>query len=527
MGKCEVIQFINQNCIKNGKLPPAISNDSWWNNRNALSIKEEIFFLTNEYPSELTLPQRIWILKKGLKIAKCKECGKNTKYNKDVNEFREFCSSVCVSRNREIKTKKEETCLKRYNKRHTFQVKEFKQKSRKTCQEKYGFVNHTRTEEFHRKRKSTCLKKYGTEFSFQNEEVKRKWRENNQNKYGVSHVKQIHLDKRLINISDEELENIYNNHIEDKIPVYSISEDIGFSKHKLASILSNKGYNLKRFYSSKLQEDIYKLFSKDSELNNRKELEGLEIDIYFPKYRFGLEIDGIYWHSKDTSLKDFSHVTKIVRAEEKNIKLIRFNEIELNNKKDICLSIINNFLGRSEKKYARKGTVVKVTKQEEKDFFNKNHIQGYRPSSICYGIKFGNEILQMMSFGKSRYNRNVEWEIIRSCNKVGHIILGGFSRLFSKFVKQHSPNSIITYADRRYFTGESYKNVGFEFSHYSDIGYHYYKGFELFNRIKFQKHKLAGLLENFDPSLTEKENMINHGFRIYYDCGQAVYIWKR
>jgi len=37
------------------------------------------------------------------------------------------------------------------------------------------------------------------------------------------------------------------------------------------------------------------------------------------------------------------------------------------------------------------------------------------------------------------------------------------------------------------------------------------------------KHKLSILLENFNPELSETENMKNHGFLKIYDCSNKVY----
>ena len=39
------------------------------------------------------------------------------------------------------------------------------------------------------------------------------------------------------------------------------------------------------------------------------------------------------------------------------------------------------------------------------------------------------------------------------------------------------------------------------------------------NRMKFQKHKLNNLLENYDETLSERENMKNNGYLWIYDCG--------
>ena len=47
---------------------------------------------------------------------------------------------------------------------------------------------------------------------------------------------------------------------------------------------------------------------------------------------------------------------------------------------------------------------------------------------------------------------------------------------------------------------------------------------KIINRMSAQKHKLKNLLnENFNENLSERDNMINNGYRIYYDTGNLVY----
>lgn len=48
------------------------------------------------------------------------------------------------------------------------------------------------------------------------------------------------------------------------------------------------------------------------------------------------------------------------------------------------------------------------------------------------------------------------------------------------------------------------------------------------SRYQTQKHKLPKLLGNtFDPSLSEADNTIKAGFVKIYDCGNAVYEWRK
>ena len=65
---------------------------------------------------------------------------------------------------------------------------------------------------------------------------------------------------------------------------------------------------------------------------------------------------------------------------------------------------------------------------------------------------------------------------------------------------------------------ERLKAIKNGFTHYTD-DYHTF-----FNRVKFQKHKLSNLLESYDPSETEWENMKKNGYDRIWDCGTMMWI---
>jgi len=44
-----------------------------------------------------------------------------------------------------------------------------------------------------------------------------------------------------------------------------------------------------------------------------------------------------------------------------------------------------------------------------------------------------------------------------------------------------------------------------------------------YHRANFQKHRLNKILQNYDPSLTEQENMKNNGYNVIWDCGSIVF----
>jgi len=69
-----------------------------------------------------------------------------------------------------------------------------------------------------------------------------------------------------------------------------------------------------------------------------------------------------------------------------------------------------------------------------------------------------------------------------------------------------------------------YLKLGFNKSHVSHPNYWYFKNKKIFNRLKFQKHKLSNILDNYNETLSEWENMKNNGYNRIWDCGNDVYI---
>ncbi|AEA86403.1 homing endonuclease [Campylobacter phage NCTC12673] len=275
-------------------------------------------------------------------------------------------------------------------------------------------------------------------------------------------------------------------------------------------------------YISSFESEIENLLS-DYVKNDRNVLNGRELDFYIPSVNLAIECNGDYWHSESNGRGKNYHLAKTNMCNLKGINLLHIFESSWEANKHIWMSIINNKLGKSEKIMARKCVIKNVSKYDERLFLENNHLQGFAGSSICYGLYFNNELVCLMSFGKPRFTNKYDWELIRLCTKMGLNIIGGASKLLSCFHKNH-PGSLISYSDRLYSDGSVYKQLGFEFSHYSAPGYFYVKGGSTYTRYQFMKHKLKDKLEKFDPNLTESENMRLNGYHKVWDCGQGVWV---
>lgn len=174
--------------------------------------------------------------------------------------------------------------------------------------------------------------------------------------------------------------------------------------------------------------------------------------------------------------------------------------------------------------YARKCEVREVGAASASAFLRENHLQGPVNSPVRLGLYSGEELAALMTFGKCRFDKKHEWELVRFCSKLNTRVVGGAGKLLRRFEKNYMPKSLVTYADRRWSVGGLYRKLGFSFVKNSPPNYWYAdNAVRRYSRVKFQKHRLKDLLEKFDPEKSEVENMRDNGYFRVFDCGNMVF----
>lgn len=291
-------------------------------------------------------------------------------------------------------------------------------------------------------------------------------------------------------------------------------------------------YPHNRFKSSIETEilDFLQSHNIETKHHDRSILNGDEIDIYVPSLNFAIECDGVYWHSEIAGGKNKQyHLNKTLKCNQQNIQLMHIWDWEWRCKNSIIKSILLNKMGKSTKVYARKCVVKEVSNPDKSNFLEDNHIQADDTSSIRLGLYHNNELVSIMTFVKSRYDKKYQYELSRYCNLLNTNIVGGSSKLFTHFIKNYDANSVVTYSDKRLFTGKVYAGLGMLMLKDTPCGYHYFhknNGVPI-NRTHFQKHKLDKTLEKFDCDLSEWQNMQINGYDRIWDCGHFKYEWLR
>jgi len=551
-----------------------------WLKRSRKDILEWIILETNQYQTK-SIMENVYIVfngeppkckcgnyrmfntyDKGYRIGcklgnKCLDVG----YNRTLNQRATLISTYGVTNAAQLDSSKEKTKttnLKKYGVEHHSQsasIKEKTIKSRKartteqrTCEKKksietnlakYGEEHHMKLVSQQKKVKDSNSQKYGHEFPLQNkasaERMRKSYIDGNNmlkvnskrkktflEKYQVDAASRINLLPKTVEIladADKFKQTIIGKTREEALDLLNIHE------HTL--YLYAKKYNATELFKRPLLSSFEKEVSEFlDELgisytqNDRIKIAPNELDFLIQEYNVAIECCGLYWHSENSSGRDRTyHFNKFNKCKELGISLLTIFQDEWDLQKEKVKIRIKLALDVSlDRIYGRNTTVREITTIEAKSFIDEHHLQSYSPASIKLGLYRENELCSVMTFGKSRYNKNYEYELIRFCSTKN--VIGGVEKLFSYFVKNFNPTNIISYSDNRYFTGNMYKTLGF-LEGENNIGYFYTDYKSRFNRLQFQKHKLVE--QGFDKTKSEWNIMQDRKYDRIWDCGQTTW----
>ena len=362
---------------------------------------------------------------------------------------------------------------------HESYVEHMTQTQKKTCIELYGVDNYAKTEEFREKSVATFNARYGVNNPMQASEVKQRLSDNCFDKHGVAWPCML-------------------------------------PQAKLGGIGSDSGPNL-TFYSE-LKEYI-------SEENIQREFCIEKFNYDFRVGNILIEVDPSSTHNSTWGVYNSPpkektyHSDKTKLAEKHGYRCIHVFDW------DKFSNIIQLLVARP-RVYARNCAVKEVDRAVTKDFIDKNHLQGYARDSVRFGLYLDDKLVSIMTFDKPRYNKNYQYELVRYCST--HQVIGGAEKLFKHFITCYNPKSIISYCDLSKFTGATYEKLGFKLKG-SSISKHWVS-------MKTGKHITDNLLRqrgfdqlfgtSYGKGTSNEQLMLDNGFVVVYDAGQATYVWK-
>lgn len=501
----------NQKLINNSKVSP------WLERKISKELTAEIISATAFIEVDLSLANRIQTMLLNItEQPKCLTCNNPTNYFKEYKGFAKYCCKDCADKSQEKSLK-----LKKLYSEGKLSIGK---QGVEIQREKYnGLLAIQADTSITEKIKKTCTEKYGVDNFFKTDIAKDIVRTNRE-KYKRDY-------ERNLNISKEKL---YEQYVTFEKTIDQCSNIFNCSPMYIWKKLYDYEIPINYNWTNSSHEKELISYLEDLKINfianDRTLISPKEVDIYIKDYELAIEINGLWCHHDGNIKRGRNyHKNKYLECKQKNVNLIQFYDTEWIKKNEICKSMILSRLKLVKKIHARKCNIKVVDKMTTVHFLTDNHIQGAINSENCLGLYYNEELVSIMTFGKDRFNKNSNAiELYRFCSKIGISVIGGASKLFNHYINNNYYTKIISYCDIRLFNGTLYENLGFILSHISEPSYYYFntKKYTLEHRMKYQLHKLPNLLENFNPDLTEYENMKLHKYFRIWDCGNKVYVYE-
>lgn len=519
-------------------------------------LKERIINETSFLPEDAENVERIYCILNDIEsIQLCPVCNTRLLYNKKTYKYKVYCSRQCADNSQSKKEKLKQTCIDRYGVENPMQNIDIKNKSVKNN-------NYSKMVETN---KVNNMNKYGVDHIMKLDKTKEKLKQTCIDRYSVENPMQMDVIKNKLSktIAENNLQQILDRpeFLERVTPLFGKEEYYGLKNHSLYKYECNLCNEIfedwidstykyiprcpKCFpkshseFESSVYNSILEYIDENDIIRNYRGL-GKELDIFIPSKKVAIECNGLYWHSELRGKDKNYHLDKTILCENNDIRLIHIFEDEWLYNKNIFSSKIKHILGYHStlpKIYARKCYIEEINNDYKKEFLECYHNQGNDNSTIKLGMWYsdGNEetLVSVMTFSKKRkifgYSDSDGYELVRFANDSEYIVLGGFGKLLKYFIKQYNPNSIITYADRRYSNGKIYLENGFNLKNISDPSYYYIRrnngdGRKRLHRYSLSKNNIKKKYPNiYDGSLTEKELVKKLGYIRIWDCGQYVF----
>jgi hypothetical protein len=453
----------------------------------------------------------------------------------------------CAFERPDVREKIKKTNLDRYGIETPFKNPQVQQKARDTYKEKYGgLMVHARAGAYAKyegknpfavdsvkeKRSATMLKKYGTSHALQNKQIFDKMTASNIEKYGRPNPAQFHFSSDLwdvINNKEQFAQLVAGKNSVQVANLLNTRSDLILGYARRHGVLDQMNFSPR----SAMEDDLAQWLTQQSipfKRNDKKVLQGLELDILFPDHGVAIELNGLYHHSELAGHKDSKyHWHKTKGCEIKGVQLLHVWQDEYWAKKEIIHSKILYLTNQIKNRIYARNCVISplVPVAEEISFVDSNHIQGfadYRQWSM--GAWHNNMLVGVMSFA----HRKGRLELVRYATSIDQVCVGLFSKLFSHSVKQFGfSGKIISQSDNRISNGNLYLSAGWQYEGEQAPAYCYTGDYlTRLGKERFMKSRIAKKFD-LDParltSLTEWEIMQDIGYDRLWDAGKKV--WSR
>ncbi len=262
-----------------------------------------------------------------------------------------------------------------------------------------------------------------------------------------------------------------------------------------------------------LYEAVKTIYNGEIIQNTYVPVKGFEIDIFLSDLKIGIEYNGLYWHAcnnKATQRHDYHLSHKTRYAYKNDIKLLQIMSDEWNNRPDVVIGRIRNFINDP--------SLLTVENYEFREVESDNKItelysfNSDNESDVSLGLYSNEELVAVFSLLVENSSMLISDIVIDPEYETGKIC-----EYFVEFVQNNLEDitKINLHLDGRWFENILFnvKEAGFEYQRISDPNLWYTDYFNRYHPDNFENKSL--------------EEMKELGYDWLYDCGYARWSWKR
>lgn len=346
--------------------------------------------------------------------------------------------------------------------------------------------------------------KYGCDHPMQNPEVRKHHQEAMKIKYGEAHALKV---KKFI---DKQQETVVKTNMQRYGVPYACM--LPQCEEAQGKIISEFNKEAKQYLES---------YGRCVELE--KKLNHYSYDLCVESLKVLIEIDPTYTHSIMKNhfgiSREFDyHLRKTQIAQEYGYRCIHIFDWDNMNK------VLNMCIPRKSI-YARNCTIYKLNPDTARKFIEEHDIKGNCRGQLFFlGLVSNNELYQVMSFGRPRYSKSHDVELMRICTRTGYQVLGGASRLFKFATQNYGLNNIVAYCDISKYTGELFEILNMKLVRQTPPQEIWSKHSKYITANLLRQKGAEHLLqEKYNAELDNEENLIADGWLPVYDCGMKVF----
>jgi len=426
------------------------------------------------------------------------------------------------------------TSQERYGSDYAMQNSGIKKRQHDTMISRYGAAHALQSPELNQKRKDTNINRYGVSEALSAESVRNNIIETTREKYHCDNSSQSHFSQYTKSVLfdpdlfEKELTGKTLGQSCDKLGV-SLRSILNYANiHQLRGIFADVKTTTIEYAIQKILDLL--ISPVGYQKNVRSVIPPNELDFFIADKNLAIEVHGLYWHCENSinNRPRQYHANKWKNCLDKNITLLQFTQLDIQNNVHLVESKIKRHLGVAVPVIGARKLHLKIMTDfnMEKEFLKTWHLQGSTSNrTLVISAEYNNETVGISTW---KYHNNSA-ELVRFATNTNYSYPGLLSRMIKLFASHTGfTGELSSYSNNMYGTGKVYQACGFHPCGITPPGYSYTKNYsQLESRISYQKHKLFGKF-NLDPLVynekSEWEIMQEMGYDRFWDAGHSRWI---